>query len=177
MWRTFRLDAQRHLGTIRPPSWALTARKTLVDAGLQFTMLLRVQDRLYRANHYGLARVVSLANLYLTGGDAVPGCRVGAGLVARHPLGIVIGRGTVIGRDATILGKVTFGERHVGARVTGVADRAYPRLGDRCVVGTNATLLGDIRLGDDVTVGAHTLVLSSVPGGATIIGVPGRVRK
>jgi serine O-acetyltransferase len=176
MLQVFRRDAQRHLGLEGRPPWTLVTRKTLVDAGLQFVLLLRLQDSLQRRGRFGFARLISLINLQLTGGDAVPGCTVGPGLVARHPLGVVIGRGTEIGEDATILGKVTFGEKDVKHTSAGSARRAYPRVGDRCVVGTNATLLGDISVGDDVTVGAHTLVLTSVPDGSTVVGIPGRVK-
>jgi serine O-acetyltransferase len=176
MLQVFRRDAQRHLGMGGQPTWILLTRKTLVDAGLQFVLLLRLQEFLQDRGQGGLARLVAIINLHLTGGDAVPGCTVGPGLVVRHPLGIVLGRGTIIGEDATILGKVTFGEKDVKHTSSRSGGRAYPRVGDRCVVGTNATLLGDISVGNDVTIGAHTLVLTSIPDGSTVIGIPGRIK-
>jgi serine O-acetyltransferase len=43
------------------------------------------------------------------------------------------------------------------------------------VVGTGASVLGDIVLGNDVKVGAGSVVVHSVPEGATVVGIPGRV--
>jgi serine O-acetyltransferase len=45
------------------------------------------------------------------------------------------------------------------------------------VVGTGAAVLGNIRLGDDTKVGAGAVVVHSVPDGATVVGIPGRVVK
>ncbi len=38
-------------------------------------------------------------------------------------------------------------------------------------------ILGDITIGDNVKVGAGTLVIESVPANCTVVGVPGRIIK
>ena len=43
------------------------------------------------------------------------------------------------------------------------------------VVGTGAKVLGSIRIGDDVKIGAGSVVVHPVPDGATVVGIPGRV--
>jgi len=43
------------------------------------------------------------------------------------------------------------------------------------VVGAAAILLGPITVGDGAMVGANSVVIDSVPPGATVVGVPGRV--
>lgn len=50
-----------------------------------------------------------------------------------------------------------------------------PTIGPRVRVGTGAKLLGPIRIGRDVRVGANAVVLRDVPDGATVVGVPGRI--
>lgn len=45
------------------------------------------------------------------------------------------------------------------------------------VVGAGAKILGGIRVGDNVKVGANSVVLKSVPPNSTVIGVPARVIK
>jgi serine O-acetyltransferase len=45
------------------------------------------------------------------------------------------------------------------------------------VIGANAVVLGNIVLGDDVVVGSGSVVIESVPAGATVVGVPGRVTR
>jgi len=50
-----------------------------------------------------------------------------------------------------------------------------PILGDNVYIGTGATLIGKIRVGNGAKIAANTLVISNVPEGATVMGVPGRV--
>ncbi len=44
-------------------------------------------------------------------------------------------------------------------------------------MGAGAKILGGIRIGDNVKIGANSVVLKSVPANSTVIGVPGRVIK
>ena len=50
--------------------------------------------------------------------------------------------------------------------------RGVPRIGDRVYVGPNAVIVGKITIGNDVLVGANSLVNRDVPGYATVLGVP-----
>jgi serine O-acetyltransferase len=43
------------------------------------------------------------------------------------------------------------------------------------VVGVGAQLIGNITIGDNTKVGAGSVVVTSVPANATVVGVPGRV--
>jgi serine O-acetyltransferase len=43
------------------------------------------------------------------------------------------------------------------------------------VVGTGAKILGGIRIGDNVKVGAGSVVVRPVPDNSTVVGIPGRV--
>jgi serine acetyltransferase len=52
---------------------------------------------------------------------------------------------------------------------------AAPRIGNDVFIGSGARILGAVTIGDGATVAANTLVITDVPAGATIIGVPGRV--
>lgn len=45
------------------------------------------------------------------------------------------------------------------------------------VVGTGAKILGNIKIGDFVKIGANSVVLRSVPSNSTVIGVPGKIIK
>jgi serine O-acetyltransferase len=48
-------------------------------------------------------------------------------------------------------------------------------LGDEVYVGTGATLVGKIKVGSRAKIAANTLVITNVPEGATVMGVPGRI--
>ncbi|MDD1768989.1 MAG: serine acetyltransferase, partial [Methanomassiliicoccales archaeon] len=45
------------------------------------------------------------------------------------------------------------------------------------VVGANATILGNIHIGDNVKIGAGSVVVKDVPPNSTVVGVPGKVVK
>lgn len=53
--------------------------------------------------------------------------------------------------------------------------KRHPTLGSNVVVGSAAILLGPITIGDRALIGANSVVVKSVPPGATVVGVPGRV--
>ena len=55
--------------------------------------------------------------------------------------------------------------------------KRHPTLGDHVVVGAGAKVLGNIRIGDFVKIGANSVVLRSVPSNSTVIGIPGRIIK
>jgi serine O-acetyltransferase len=45
------------------------------------------------------------------------------------------------------------------------------------VVGAGAKILGGISIGDNVKIGANSVVLKNVPANSTVIGVPARIIK
>jgi serine O-acetyltransferase len=84
-------------------------------------------------------------------------------------MGVVIGETTVIGDDVLLYQGVTLG---------GTGDekgKRHPTLGDGVVVGTGAKVLGNIRIGNHVKIGAGSVVVRPVPDNSTVVGVPGRV--
>ena len=50
-----------------------------------------------------------------------------------------------------------------------------PRLGDRVYVGPGTVIVGDVEIGDDVIIGANSLVNKSIPSGSVAFGCPARV--
>jgi len=81
--------------------------------------------------------------------------------------GVVVFMGAVVGHGASVgTGSVIAAGAVLNARVT-IEDEVY--------VGSNASVLPDLRIGAGATVGANTLVATDVPAGATIVGVPGQV--
>jgi len=99
--------------------------------------------------------------------DSVPGCIIGKGFKIEHPVGVVIGKGVVIGDFVTLAGNVTLGEKFIDSRSNG----AYPRLGNRISVGAGAIILGNTFVGDDVTIAAGAIILRSVHPGSTVVGL------
>ena len=50
-----------------------------------------------------------------------------------------------------------------------------PRIGDGCLIGANAVLVGGIRVGNGVKIGAGAVVSEDVPAYATVVAQPPRV--
>jgi serine O-acetyltransferase len=85
-----------------------------------------------------------------------------------HFGGIVISGDAVFGEDCVVRNGVTVGLRHKGKR-------GSPVIGNRVDIGAGAKILGPIRIGDDVAIGANAVVLSDVPSNSIAVGVPARI--
>ncbi len=137
--------------------------------GFHAVLLHRLAHRLYCAHFYLLARVISNTNRFLTGVDIHPGARIGRRFFIDHGMGVVIGETTEVGDDVLVYQNVTLGGtgKERGKR--------HPTIGNNVVVGTGAKVLGNIRVGDHVKVGAGSVVIRPVPDYSTVVGVPGRI--
>jgi serine O-acetyltransferase len=93
---------------------------------------------------------------------------VGRRLMIEHAFDIVVSGDAVLGDDVVLRNGVTIGLRH---RLV----RGSPVIGDRCDIGTGAKILGPIRIGDDVAIGANAVVITDVPSNSIAIGVPARI--
>ncbi len=51
----------------------------------------------------------------------------------------------------------------------------FPILGDRVYLGAGAKILGPVRIGSDVVIGANAVVIRDVPDKAVVAGVPAKV--
>lgn len=137
--------------------------------GFHAILLHRLAHRLYKAGVPLAPRVISQVSRFLTGIEIHPGATIGRRFFIDHGSGVVIGETTEIGDDCLLYQGVTLGG-------TGnEKGKRHPTLGDRVVVGTGAKVLGSIRIGDDVKIGAGSVVVRPVPDKSTVVGVPGRV--
>ena len=94
--------------------------------------------------------------------------KIGGGLYIAHVGGVHINPGAVLGRNCDLAHRIT-----IGASAMGRA--GIPVLGDEVYIGTGAVLVGKIKVGSGAKIAANTLVMSNVPAGATVMGVPGRI--
>jgi serine O-acetyltransferase len=114
-----------------------------------------------------LPRVVSQISRFLTGIEIHPGATIGRRFFIDHGMGVVIGETAEIGDDVLLYQGVTLGG------TGGEKGKRHPTLGNRVVVGTGAKVLGNIRIGDNVKIGAGSVVVYAVPDNSTVVGVPG----
>lgn len=104
----------------------------------------------------------------LFGVDINPAAKIGSGVMLDHATGFVMGETAVVGDDCSILQGVTLGG-------TGKADEdRHPKIGDRVLIGANASVLGNIIIGDGAKIAAGSVVLKPVDENCTVAGVPAK---
>lgn len=100
------------------------------------------------------------------GGYIGRGARIAGVPSLPHGLhGIYISRYASIGAGCRIYQNVTIGE----------VDGRAPQIGDGCLIGAGAVLIGGIRVGDGARVGAGAVVCTDVPEGCTVVAQPSRM--
>ena len=116
------------------------------------------------------ARVLATVARSVTGVEIHPAARLGRRFFIDHGMGVVIGETAEVGDDVMIYHGVTLGGRsmeHV---------KRHPTVGNRVTIGAGARVLGPIRVGDDVQIGANSVVVKDVPAGAVATGIPAVIR-
>jgi len=116
-----------------------------------------------------LARFISHLGRFLTGIEIHPGAKIGRRFFIDHGMGVVIGETSEIGNDVLVYQGVVLGG------VSQEKTKRHPTIGNKAVIGAGATLLGPIKVGSGVRIGAGSVVIKDVPDNATVVGVPGRV--
>lgn len=131
----------------------------------------RVAHWLYVRGHYFWARWVSQRAARKTGIEIHPGARIGKGLFIDHGNGVIIGETAIVGNNVTLYQGVTLGGtgKEHGKR--------HPTIEDNVMISAGAKVLGSFTIGANSKIGAGSVVLSAVPPGSTVVGVPGRVVK
>ena len=117
-----------------------------------------------------LSHLLSYLNQIIFGIEISPKCAIGPGIFFPHTSGTVIGA-SKIGRNVIIFQGVTLGAKEMDM---GFDETLRPQIGNNVVVGAGAKVLGGICLGDNVRVGANSVLLRSVPANSTVAGVPAR---
>ncbi len=130
----------------------------------------RVAHAAYRRDHRVLARAIALVGRLVSGGvDIHPGAQIGRRFFLDHGAATVIGESAVIGDDVTLYHQVTIGGigwQRDTRRPQG--ERRHPVIGDRVTIGANASVLGPVVVGKDVTICAHAMVTHDVPAGSKV---------
>ncbi len=137
--------------------------------GLHAIWLYRLAHFLWVREFISLARFISHISRFLTGIEIHPGAKIGRRFFIDHGMGVVIGETSEIGDDVLIYQGVVLGG------TTRERKKRHPTVGNYVVIGAGATILGPVKIGDGARIGSGSVVVKSVPTGATVVGIPGRV--
>jgi serine O-acetyltransferase len=134
--------------------------------GFHAILIHRLSHYVWQRNFRWLGRFTSHLGRWLTGIEIHPGAQIGRRFFIDHGMGIVIGETAVIGDDCTLYHSVTLGG------TSWKKGKRHPTLQDGVVIGAGAKVLGPIEIGAGARVGSNSVVLKSVPAGATVVGIP-----
>src|ERR1043165_1548589 len=155
----------------RDPAATSWLEVVLTYAGFHAVLAYRVSHWLKTHRVPFLPRFISQAARILTGIEIHPSATIASGFFLDHGMGVVIGETAEIGNSVTLFQGVTLGGK---GKERG---KRHPTLGSHVVVGAGAKILGGITIGDNVKIGANSVVLKNVSANSTVIGVPARVIK
>jgi serine acetyltransferase len=82
--------------------------------------------------------------------------------------GIIISHLARIGKNCTIHHQVT---------IAYGKDKRAATIGDNCLIGTGAKIIGDVTIGNNVKIGANAVVVKNIPDNCTAVGVPAHIIK
>jgi len=169
MFKTLREDIQTVFA--EDPAARSVAEVIFCYPGLHALWLHRLAHFLWRHKLWLLARLLSHINRFLTGIEIHPGARIGRRFFIDHGAGVVIGETAEIGDDVLLYQGVVLGGTTLEKK------KRHPTIGNNVVMGTGVVALGAITIGDGARIGSGSVVVRSVPPGATVVGIPGRIVK
>lgn len=137
--------------------------------GFQALQAHRVAHWLWSNGRQAMALYLQSRTSEVYGVDIHPAARIGRGIMIDHATGVVVGSTAVIEDEVSLLQGVTLGGT---GKETG--DR-HPKVRRGALIGANATILGNIVIGQCSRVGAGSVVLRDVPPNSTVAGVPAKV--
>jgi serine O-acetyltransferase len=160
----------------RDPAARSRLEVALTYPGFHAILAHRLSHPLYLRGWRVLARVVSQAARWLTGIEIHPGATIGRRLFIDHGMGVVIGETAEIGDDVTMYQDITLGGTSPSVNSAAqVNKKRHPTLSDRVIVGAGAQVLGAITVGHGAKVGANAVVVTDVPPGALVVGIPAKI--
>jgi serine O-acetyltransferase len=157
---------------LRDPAAASRLDVALNSPGLHAIWAYRAAHRLWLRGGptKPVARLLMTLVRSATGVEIHPGATIGRRFFIDHGMGVVIGETAEVGDDVMLYHGVTLGGRSL-EKV-----KRHPTLGSRVTVGAGARILGPVHIGDDVQVGANSVVVKDVPAGAIATGIPAVIR-
>lgn len=144
--------------------------------GESFQYIFWMRTCLFAVNHpflkfvlYPLARLL-LRHYSFKLGISIPfRTKIGSGFYIGHFGGVIVHPSAIIGKDCNLSQGVTLGRTNRGEK------QGAPVIGDRVYIGPGVKIIGAISIGNDVAIGANSVITKDIPDNAVVVGVPGKV--
>lgn len=164
-------DLYRVSGDIKLRSFI---RHIFLGEGFKYNFWLRAcayakENSILKITIYPLLWIILRHLTYKLGISIPPTTKIGSGFYIGHFGGIVINHQTIIGKNCNISHGVTLGQANRGSR------KGFPTLGDNIYIGPGAKIIGAVKIGNNVAIGANCVVTKDIASNSVVAGVPGRV--
>lgn len=165
----YMLSKQKHIIDEDMVAWA-KYRSGLFGKGQTSRLVsLLTNQKDFRAQFYlriGKARVFLRVLLPDIRCYSFEGCEIGGGWVLMHGFGVVLNGGAKIGKNCTMYHGVTVGTTDM---------KTFPLIGDDVFIGAGAKILGNVKVGNHVKIGAGAIVVEDVPDNCTVVGPKAKI--
>ena len=142
--------------------------EVLMYPGLYAIWFHRLAHLLYKIHVPVIPRFISQVSRFLTGIEIHPGAKLGRFFFIDHGMGTVIGETAEVGEHCILYHQVTLGGTGL------IKGKRHPTIGNHCVIGAGAKVLGNITVGDNCKIGAAAVVTRNIPANSTVVGNPAR---
>ena len=141
----------------------------LTYPGVKALAAHRVSHFLWNHGFKLLARMHSQFWRFWTQIEIHPGATIASGVFIDHGAGLVIGETAIVEKGVMLYHGVTLGGtgKDVGKR--------HPTVREGALVSAHAQVIGPIEIGAKAKVGAGAVVVSDVPSGVTVVGIPAKI--
>ena len=121
----------------------------------------RIAKEFYKIKLYLLSQKTYIQIPYNT--------KIGEGFYIGHYGRVIINPYAVIGKNVNVSTGVTIGQENRGER------KGSPKIGNEVWIGSNAVIVGNITIGDDVLIAPLSYVNFDVPDHSIVVGNPARI--
>ncbi len=175
-WSILKADISRYVGENR--FGIVTILKTLCnEEGLFFILLYRLAQKIIQLKNPFIRWVLKLVFVFVLyrffsvffGIEINLQAKIGRGFYIGHYGGIFVGD-VKIGENCNISQGVAIGFGRLGTDRFGV-----PTIGSYVYIAPGAKIFGSITIGNNVSIGANTVVSKNIPDNAIVVGNPGRI--
>jgi serine O-acetyltransferase len=167
IFQNLMLDCRRYNTMAREsrPLRGLHLLSVLLRPSLICLALYRLSHFFHLRGHRVMAGILYRLNMTLTGSDVSPISRIGPGCVIVHTLGTII-HGTV-GENVLLFGFVSISSSEPPPLDLSTA----PVIGNNVTLGTRVSVVGPVKIADDVSIAAFRQINRSIEGpGRLILG-------
>ena len=131
-------------------------------------MVQRFTHQIYKNGAPSYARELNEHIHKMTGIDIHSGAEIGDYFFIDHGTGVVIGESCIIGDHVRLYQGVTLGALHFEKEEneTEILKKGYkrhPNIGNHVVIGAGSKILGPVRIGNNVNIGANSWIEEDIP--------------